>query len=231
MRRWLASRWSVFRDWLLQKGMRWSLVALFMRTRIAQVAAVIPLVGYALLWSQKASEYLALQEVLGSGLFGVTWRLLLIYFGAHFLAAAWATYLIWCPPDIKRTPELEAYLSQEMQTHSRSKYDRLRGELAKRIVPDPGDPNLRCWERTTTPATLCEVFPAATVMVASKNNPNSDQRSTVLEAFFLLSEGSNPVALLAAICFAAVGSLLVTLPSVEVFWLVATKVLLPKLGV
>ena len=56
------------RSWCIRKGLRWSIISAFMKTRISQVSATIPFVGYALLWSEEIKKYLELQVALHGGL-------------------------------------------------------------------------------------------------------------------------------------------------------------------
>ena len=85
----MAPSWRVLLEKMQAKGLRWSLIARFMSTRISQAAATIPLIGYALLWSEKLAQYFELSRVLGSGMwFDPVTRLLLLYYGALFLTAA-----------------------------------------------------------------------------------------------------------------------------------------------
>ena len=64
----MAPSWRVLLEKMQAKGLRWSLIARFMSTRISQAAATIPLIGYALLWSEKLAQYFELSRVLGSGM-------------------------------------------------------------------------------------------------------------------------------------------------------------------
>ena len=76
-----------FSDWLLDEIVRWSRVAQFMRTRIAQVGAVIPGLGYLILWSQWAEEALKLNARLSEDgtWFSPMCRLQLLYWGQFYL--------------------------------------------------------------------------------------------------------------------------------------------------
>jgi len=225
----MALHWDRFRDFALGHGVRWSRMARFMRTRISQAAAAIPLIGYALLWSQKLSEYLALQVSLGGGYFTITTRLLCLYFGAHFLAAAWVVYLWWCPRVIKRTPALEDYLFQEQQSHNSVEYSRICAIMEAKLQRAAEPPHASSW-LSSTPITLSAEITGATVREALKNRNEPGRRGIILQCYFLFNEGRHFVALIAAHALVAAGLALLAIPSVEVFSLVLWQVLLPKLG-
>jgi hypothetical protein len=95
--------------WLL-----WSNISKFMRLRISQLAASIPLIGYLLIWSEKLEQFFILQKALVPGSwFSTTTRLQLIYYGAICLAVAWALFRLFCPAVINRHPSVKDYLFEE----------------------------------------------------------------------------------------------------------------------
>jgi hypothetical protein len=80
---------ATLREWLVLAGLRWSSISAVMRFRVSQAASVIPIAGYALLWSDSAQQLLQLQVGLRSGAwFSVNQRLSLVYFGSILLTVA-----------------------------------------------------------------------------------------------------------------------------------------------
>jgi hypothetical protein len=215
------------RDFSLRIGLRWSLISKFMKTRISQAAAAIPLIGYALLWSQEFSDYFVLRSVLGDGIwFDTTDRLLLIYFGSLLLAAAWAVYLFFCPALLKSTPDVNEYLVQRVHSYSKPQLKQIHGTLNDLIERDP--PHDARW-KDPAPVTL-KTLEAKSVAAAIRDNASIAEVSLVFQANFLWNEVRRFWALLTSACLIGVGTPLVLIPSCEVFALVVARVLQPKLG-
>lgn len=222
------------RLWCVRNRLRWSTISAFMKTRISQFAATIPFVGYALLWSQEIKKYLELQIALHGGLwFSTTTRLLLIYFGAVLLAFAWAIYGIWCPPVIKRMIDVSDYLLSELQTSNALEFGRIRQLVGlKRRVISENPRKVEWMESLASPNLTDEISIKALDRALQRlmHSPSPENRSLVLQAWYLSKEGENFFAQIAAAVCILLGMALVTLPSLEVFCAVVVRVLLPTLG-
>jgi hypothetical protein len=77
-------------------------------SRLPQVAATIPTLGYMILWSDRFEEYLTSAKLHIS--FG-TWRLQCIWWGALFLVIGLLIYWMRCPRPVKRAGSAEDYLA------------------------------------------------------------------------------------------------------------------------
>lgn len=220
------------RSWCIRKGLRWSIISAFMKTRISQVSATIPFVGYALLWSEEIKKYLELQVALHGGLwFSTTTRLLLVYFGAIFLALAWAIYGIWCPAVIKRMTDVSDYLLSELQTSNGVEYGRICKLLAlKRRIISAEPRQVEWMEALVSPNLTDEISLKKLDRALQRNSPSQEERSLVLQAWYLSKEGEKFIGQIAAAGCIFLGMVLVTLPSLEVFCAVVARVLLPTLG-
>ena len=225
-----------FKGWCVRCGLRWSIISSFMKTRIAQVAATIPLIGYALLWSEEIKKYLQLQSALGGGLwFAPTSRLLLVYFGAILLTLAWAIYGIWCPPMIKRMTDVSDYLLSELQTSNRLEFKRIQVLVTakRRVISET--PRKIEWMADLAPLTLTEQISATALdkalhrLQTSTPSPIED-KSLVLQAWYLSNEGVKFPAQVAAIACVGIGTTFVMLPSIEVFCAVVLRIVLPGMG-
>lgn len=83
---------------------RWSVARLFATSRLPQVSAFIPAIGYALLWSDEFGKWLASHGTLGDGILirSIDAKLQLLWWGAVFMSAGWVLFLVRCPPVIQR---------------------------------------------------------------------------------------------------------------------------------
>ncbi len=229
--------WALFLECVLARGLRWSLLSKFMKTRISQAAATIPLIGYALIWSEKLGQYVELNKELGSTMwFEPTVRLLLLYYGALFLTAAYAVYYIACPDELKRTPVIDDYLFREMQTGNDLEYSRIVTLLRAKIVQPEIKNGSQQWLVDEVPITLRNELSASTVhqgIHGGRGIPtegrNPGLRNLVLQAWFHFNEGRNTGSLVAVTICSIVGLFLVLLPSLEVLSFVTVRVLAPKL--
>jgi hypothetical protein len=224
-----------FQRWAVGKGLRWSLIAKFMKTRVAQAAATIPVIGYALLWSEEVKKYMVLQHSLGGGLwFSITGRLLLIYFGALLLTTAWAVYGIWCPPLIKRMTDVGDYLSNELQTNNNIEFGRIRKLVRAYLHNDSQTVHEVKWVKGLAPVTLTSEISSRTLHKAFHNLEQKatsiEHRSVVLQAWYLSNDGKSFLPQVIAAACAALGTTLVAIPSIEVFFMVVMRVLLPAIG-
>jgi hypothetical protein len=101
-----------------------------------KLTVLIPVVGYLILFNAYLIEYLRLSpEVvsppqLQTGAIG--FRLLCIYFGLCFIAAASVLYTRFCPQQIKQFRTPAAYVAAEREHLGTSATEELKGELAKR---------------------------------------------------------------------------------------------------
>ena len=77
-------------------------------TRLPQVAATIPTLGYLILWSDRFEEFLTSAKLHISF---ATWRLQLIWWGALFLLIGLLIYWWRCPRPVKRASSAEDYLA------------------------------------------------------------------------------------------------------------------------
>ncbi|MEQ1716197.1 MAG: hypothetical protein ABL907_09465 [Hyphomicrobium sp.] len=204
------------------------MIAKLMRTRVSQAAATIPMIGYALLWSDKVASYLELNKALGSGIFfaTTTGRLAFLYLGAIFLTFAWLIYLWKCPPSIKRTPDLEDFLVSEMLSHNEPLLNAIREKLKTLISHTPHGAS-EGWKEDA-PITLRTTISDAKVLEASSQPRHDVNRSLLWQAWFTYSDATNRRGLLACSVFFALGSIGMLVPSLEVFLMVVTRVI-PKL--
>lgn len=219
-----------YRDRLILAGINWRPVALLMRHRIGQASALIPMIGYLLLWSEWAQETFALQDELSKGQwFSLQTRLLFIYLGAWAVTIAWLIYLLRCPTEIRRTPEKEDFISDQLQTNDLRSFHSMKAELSLCYHEGPERNNHHRDWKPNAPATLKdgEVTPNE---IHTARYDNKISQPIILRARYSQCIGTNPCSAILANLIAATGVVLMAFPATETLWLVVRRVLLPALG-
>jgi hypothetical protein len=188
-----------------------------MRLRISQAAAAIPLIGYALLWSEKLKEYFGLQEQLGDGWLTTTDRLLAIYYGALILTAAWIIFVWRCPPFIRKHASAEDYIAQQMQIQNDIGYSHAIEKLRNCLTLDS--------YTEKAPVTLKTSLTWQQLRERLRS-PHSEFKGALWHCYYIFEDGRSPLWVLITAMLLALGTALVLLPSVEVFCLVTNRFLI-----
>lgn len=209
-------------DWF-----RWSRVAQLMRLRISQAAAAIPFLGYALLWSEKLKESLALQAALGPGdglWTDTSGRLWLLYLGSILLTLAWAIYLFRCPRVIKEYDFVDDYLSRQMQMNDVVTMRRVL-EIMKLCLTGDGRVAGSIKFKDNVPDTLkAEIMPnALSSWISTPHDP--EHKSGLFKSYYHLVDGSHPLWIKASLILFSLGSFIFLIPSLEIFLLVVRKMI------
>jgi hypothetical protein len=206
-------------------GLLWSNVSKFMRLRISQLYASIPLIGYLLLWSEKLEQFFILQKALVPGSwFSSTTRLQLIYYGAICFAVAWALFQR-CPAIIKRHPYVEDYLFEQASINDKFALREVFRQVRTYFTGEQGQE--REWA-SQVPVTVQRAMKPEQLRAAWANANDEENRSTVHKAYYLYQETHHLWALLPCAQLILAGLGLVLLPSLEVFVLVTSHFLLGK---
>jgi hypothetical protein len=161
-----------------------------MSTRVSQAAASIPIIGYALLWSENF-ELLKLKPFLGGGIwFTTTGRLMSLYLGSIALTLAWLMYLWRCPAIIKRTPDIEDHVLTDIQSRNPISLSEGLAEL-KTAVDRSRSPEPPEW-KDNAPITL-RTLPMRYLSGVFGMNPHVEQtRGIIARCRFLMNEVKNP---------------------------------------
>ncbi|MCP5072246.1 MAG: hypothetical protein GY947_02990, partial [Rhodobacteraceae bacterium] len=108
---------DVIKAWLRMNVLRWSVISGLMKYRVSHAVSIIPIAGYAILWSEKFEGLLQYQQTLDAeAWFTASTRLHLIYFGSIILSIALVIFLIRCPGFIRRHSAIENYVLEQTQT-------------------------------------------------------------------------------------------------------------------
>ena len=119
----------------------WSLARMVAVSRLPQSAALIPVVGYAILFSDAFKSLLDKLWISGGvSLFSVEARLLCLWWGAVVMAAGWVIYHWCCPKEVQRNATYVDFALEQRQSVSALRLVEAR-EAAQGILKQfhPGD--------------------------------------------------------------------------------------------
>lgn len=94
---------------------RWSIARFIANSRLPQASALIPAIGYALLWSDDFSKFLSSKERLGNSLLSLDLRLQLLWWGAILMTTGWLVYIWKCPKEVRRCGEPDDYVLEQFR--------------------------------------------------------------------------------------------------------------------
>ncbi|AXE63568.1 hypothetical protein BBF93_04550 [Hyphomonas sp. CACIAM 19H1] len=99
----------------------WRASGLILRSPLVRIVAIIPAIGYAILYSDQLAEFLRDQQTLGGDLlFDAQLRMHLLYLGAIFILIAWAIYAARCPETVKRFNRPADYVDEVLRLQTPS---------------------------------------------------------------------------------------------------------------
>ncbi len=192
-----------------------------MKYRISQAASIIPVAGYAVLWSEKFDGLLEYQKAWdASAWFTVPERLHMIYFGSISLTIALAIFYIFCPSIIRRQPTVEGYILEQLQAtthHVTQRADSDRDELISEK-----DPQRKFTEKAGYILRSQLKFEGALYRGMIHLGGNEFD----FRVLYLQHEDKNLSAIITTYVFLIGGVFTFLLPSVEVFYLVIASIIL-----
>ena len=95
---------------------RWSYAKMIADSRLPQVAAFIPAIGYALLWSDPFRDLLGSQTLLGPSIVPPVCKIRLLWWGAVLMTIGWFIYRFWCPTEVRRAGDSAEYVREQFLT-------------------------------------------------------------------------------------------------------------------
>jgi hypothetical protein len=201
-----------------------------MRTRVSQVAASIPIIGYLLLWSERANEFLAPHIGL-KPLLTVQGRMLLIYIGAVFLTAAWLLFLARCPKEIRRHPTVEDYVAELKDIRTGTEIGSINKRVTSLCELNAATQKKSWREETFCPVLKTKYDPATIMGIQAQPAMSQDDVNLLAHANYYYSETLRPASLLWSAALCGIGGLFLLVPSGETAYLVIRHVMLPAIGI
>ena len=190
---------------IIPRFVHWSAVNTLSNSFAVRSTVLIPLIGYLILFNEKMADYLNLIGALNSGdsHHGVSVRLLSLYMGLCFVAAAVMVYSLRCPREIKGFSTAPEYISNVQETVS--------------------GPSLRTLEVTISnePSMQHEFEPLRIVQVSvsgvTVETDNTNYIRGLLFLHFQLLDESREYSRFLCIFFYAIGFTLIAIPSLKIF--------------
>ena len=200
--------------WLKSKIYRWSAISSLMKLRISQAASLIPIAGYAILWSEKFDGLLQYQKAWESvSLFTISSRLHMVYFGSISLTFALIVFWIFCPRFIQRQSTIEEYIIEQEQTANNYIFNGIYMSN-KELIQEKGQTVTYKEDAGYILRTqLQSEDPAGTKL-------NVGDRKTAFRIHYLQHEDKNFPAIIITCILLMLGVFLFLMPSLEVFYLV-----------
>lgn len=112
---------------------RWSRARTIANSRLPQVTALIPLIGYILLWSDEFSRLLSAQKTLGPSFLPLLVRLQMLWWGGSLMAVGWLVYYCYCPIEVKRSGSAQDYVRDKFQAPNVADVQRADACAAKQV--------------------------------------------------------------------------------------------------
>ncbi len=210
----MVPAWSFLRLNVL----RWSIVSGLMKNKIPQAAAIIPVAGYAILWSDSFEGLMKFQESLNHyAWFTTQSRLYFIYFGALLLTASLVLHWLRCPKFIRRHPNVEDYIKEQVEAAPEHVTQAISKEVNRMISFSTGGPK---FSDECNFVFKKQVSSEIRTGVPFRTNTNSE-----FQFYYLQHEDMRLWAIILSLLLFTAGSLLILLPSLEVFVLVVRSLI------
>lgn len=196
-------------------GALWSWSVALTRTRLPQLATLIPVLGYGVLWSDSFDG--ALME------FGVAFgsnnvlsplaRVQLLYFGSLTILAGLIVFWLLCP-QVVRSGSRRAYLDEAAVRDDPNDAKTAANYLLSRELPGRFDQWTELHSVRLNPSNLTAIVgqPHAFEMTKAAHS-----------AYYEAMDRSRPLASTITLLLLILGSGLFLLPSIEVFWMAMAK--------
>jgi hypothetical protein len=151
-------------------------------------------------------------------------RLKLIYVGSILLGVAWIVYQVFCDEVIKRHPSEADYLREQATIGPQNEVERVLGVVQQFVTrPNPG---ADATFTKSAPRTVSSEIQADKLHWAVRNDPHAGS-NIILRAYYKKLEIDRSRELYVCLSLIALGLLLVSIPSAEVFILVLQKIFVP----
>ena len=189
-----------------------------MKFRISQAASIIPIAGYAILWSEDVGGFLTLQErIRDGGWFSVADRIYLIYLGSVILTAALILFWMRCPKFIRRHSTVDEYVLEQGQVMDNAAGNAFVKYMNMLVEKENVQANARYTEKV---GILVREYITAEELHSMGNPRVPEARRGSFRVFYLQFDESRFISIGLTAGLMTVGLILLLLPSFEVFYLV-----------
>ena len=200
----------------------WTKARFIANSRLPQASALIPIIGYALLWSDQLSSLAVYSKLEPALWFSPIWRLRLLYWGACSMTVGWLAYLTFCPKVIRRSAEPDDYVLEQLRFEDLAYIERVRLIAASFLEKQnfhPMDGRVLVFEKLS-PA---ELHKSVNYLQNHGKLTFTQHRhliSSVLTLHYWLENTDRQSKCWFTLAFLAGGAFLFLLPSLEVFLMI-----------
>jgi hypothetical protein len=201
---------------------RWHTLQTISNNPAARAVIIVPLIGYWILLNNWIVQHFTpLSEALVDKMRQTPWQLFATYFGLWLVGVGSATYLIRCPPDIKRHATSSEYTGALFPTISEIEFSRIRDALiagdaqSNREIQELEREHIRRGQETDT---------------EYDTRWRRERWSNVLKLYHDYCNRSRAIARLTISVLYIVGFLALGAPSLNLFWRVASMALRTGFG-
>lgn len=201
----------------------WSSARAIANSRLPQAATIIPIIGYALIWSDQLQDFAYFKSLQPSLFLTPVQRLQCLYWGAIFMSIGWLLYSRHCPKIVRRANEPEDYVNEHMNLRNVALLERTRKRAAAFLERHNYHPmtSETLIFGSIQPDRLHKAanymrHPGADVFSPS----NTDFIATLLTLNYHLENIDNKLLCLMTLIFLVGGAITFLTPSIEVFFMV-----------
>ena len=206
---------------------RWSWVRLIANSRLPQMSAFIPAIGYALLWSDQLNDLLGSTRLLGVALLPPVWKLQLLWWGSISMTIGWSIYALFCPSEIRRCGEPDDYVLERFAAPSAERARRaleLSEGLATGLHPNEELPSLPGGYSAAQIDTATKALDRVSFLHRAFEPSWAQHTDMIFKIQWHIIDKSRQRLCLASLLLLAIGALMFLIPSVEVALRVLRKI-------
>ncbi|MBW9062349.1 hypothetical protein JNB71_03360 [Rhizobium herbae] len=207
---------------------RWSFSTALSRSKLPQVVSLIPILGYAVLWSDSFRQQLMRFDGLGTGLWlDPIERIELLYFGSVLVLAGLLLLYLFCPRQVRTFESATDYMEGVFKALNIHELELVHARLA---------PLFTSVDQEASPPFLGAVDVRHIKKGLEMIQDDDHRRSTLmlagtrqsharapLKAHFLILDRSQPILAGLAFLLLTAGAFVFLVPSLEVFLMVVSR--------
>jgi hypothetical protein len=211
---------------------RWSMVATISRTRLPQIVSLIPILGYAVIWSDDLQRAIMRFDVaLPHMWFTAVQRIHMLYAGSVLVFIGVCLFWMFAPRVVRRHDSPDRYALAVAGSgdvdEMRSAYDNLSTVHRMQSPPydNPKGQLFGLYDARSIQASLTRIMNADAryETLLNGNNNHVELTKIALLAHYRYLDRQRPSAALASFALLIIGGLICSLPAIEVFWHVLTR--------
>ena len=194
----------------------WSQLRTLAKSPIARATALIPVIGYAILWSSHFTEFLQYNESLGPSFwFDTLERLYLIYLGASLTTLGVVIFELRCPKVTKKYADHEEILDYLKRTNDSYAFGKIQRETSQLMryypVSEDEEKQFKHIADIVNSEHLAKIY-------------NRNFFGAFIIYYYSCTNSQRSISRLFCGVSLLIGCGFLALPSIEVFWLVSKKI-------